>query len=130
VRKSAGKEGYKSVSGTKILLVQEIGTLTGELLNKLRAAGLIVTGVAETGAEALRLSGANPPQVVLLDTYLKGNMSPSETADALAAQNPSLLAVIYLTYRESDVPGKPQHYVLKPFSINELVRKIEQVINT
>ncbi len=115
--------------GTKVLLVQEIGTLTGELLNKLRAAGLTVTGVAETGAEALRLSGANPPEVVLLDTYLKGTMNPSETAEALAAQNPALITVIYLTYRESDVPGKPQHYVLKPFSINELVRKIEQVIN-
>jgi DNA-binding response OmpR family regulator len=123
------KEGYRRVPGTKVLLVQEIGTLTGELLNKLRAAGLTVTGVAETGAEALRLSGTNPPEVVLLDTYLRGTMNPSETADALAAQNPALIAVIYLTYRESDVPGKPQHYVLKPFSINELVRKIEQVIH-
>jgi hypothetical protein len=41
-----------------------------------------------------------------------------------------LAAVIYLTFRESDVPGKEQQFILKPFSINELVRKIEQVLNS
>ncbi len=112
-----------------MLLVQEIGTLTGELLNKLRTAGLSVTGVAETGSEALRLAGINPPDVVLVDTYLKGTMTPADVASALTVQNPALVAVIYLTFRESDVPGKPQHFILKPFSITELVRKIEQVLN-
>jgi DNA-binding response OmpR family regulator len=124
-----GTEGYKSVAGTKVLLVQEIGTLTGELLNKLRAAGLSVTGVAETGSEALRLAGINPPDIVLIDTYLKGTMSSGDVASALSVQNPGLTAVIYLTFRESDVPGKLQHFILKPFSINELVRRIEQVLN-
>lgn len=123
-------EGYKSVSGTKVLLVQEIGTLTGELLNKLRTAGLSVTGVAETGSEALRLAGINPPDVVLIDTYLKGTLSPGDVANALTVQTPSLSAIIYLTFRESDLPGKEQHFILKPFSINELVRKIEQVLNS
>ncbi|HSE40901.1 MAG TPA: hypothetical protein VLH08_09065 [Acidobacteriota bacterium] len=112
----------------KVLLLQEIGTMTGEFLNTMRSMGLIVLGVAETGSDAVRIATEKQPNVVLIDTYLRVGMTPAQAADALSAlTNPP--SIIYITFNKSEVPLEPEHpYVLKPFSIEEIAKKIKEVL--
>jgi hypothetical protein len=48
------KKGF--LGTTKVLLVLEIETMTGDVLNTLRKAGLDVLCVGETGDDALRIA--------------------------------------------------------------------------
>jgi DNA-binding response OmpR family regulator len=110
----------------KILLVQEIGTMTGEFMNMMRNAGLIMLGVAETGEDAVRIANEKYPDLVLIDTYVRMGMTAAQTADALS-KLPSAPAIIYMTFNKNDVPQVPSHpFVLKPFSLDEVTKKIKE----
>jgi DNA-binding response OmpR family regulator len=112
----------------KILLVQEIGTMTGEFLNMMRNAGLIVLGVAETGDDAVRIATEKEPDIVLIDTRLRVGMTSGQVAYALAALSKAP-GIIYITFNKNDVPNIPSHpYVLKPFSLEEMTKKISEVL--
>jgi DNA-binding response OmpR family regulator len=112
----------------KILLVQEIGTMTGELMNTMRNIGLIVLGVAETGEDAVRMAEEKKPDVVLIDTRLRVGMTSGQTADALSSLSSSP-GIIYMTFNKNDVPQHPSYpYVLKPFSLDEVSKKIKEVL--
>jgi CheY-like chemotaxis protein len=109
----------------KILLVQEIGTMTAEFLNTLRKTGLDVVGVAETGEDAVKIVSQKQVNVVLLDSRLRVGMTAEQTADELskASQN---IHIIYLTFRKEDLPASSTcPYLLKPFSAEELNRIIK-----
>lgn len=109
----------------KVLLVQEIGTITAELLNTLRKAGLDVLGVAETGDDAVRIAAQKEAKLVIIDTRLRVGMTAGQTADELS-QLPHKVDIIYVTFRKEDVPDSPAHpYLLKPFSSEELDRIIK-----
>ena len=112
----------------KVLLVQEIGTMTGEFLNMMRNAGLVVLGVAETGDDAVRIATEKHPDIVLIDTRLRVGMTSAQVADAFSVlENPP--GIIYITFNKSDVPNIPAHpYVLKPFSLEEITKKIHEVL--
>ena len=112
----------------KVLLVQEIGTMTGEFMNTMRNAGLVVLGVAETGDDALRIAIEKKPDVALIDTRLRVGMTSAQVADVLStlADPPG---IIYITFNKNDVPTLPSHpYVLKPFSLEEITKKIHEVL--
>ena len=91
---------------TKILLVQEIGTMTAEFLTTLRNAGLDVLGVAEKGEDALRIASEKQPNVVLIDTRLRVGMTSEQTAEELSKLS-NKIRIIYLTFRQVDVPTYP-----------------------
>ena len=111
----------------KVLLVQEIGTMTGEFLNTLRNAGLDVIGVAETGEDAVRIASGKQANIVLIDTRLRVGITAEQTADELSkiSQN---IHIIYLTFRKEDLPTSSTHpFLLKPFSVEELNRIIKSL---
>lgn len=114
-------------ANTKILLVQEIGTMTAEFLRTLRDAGLDVLGVAENGEDAVRIASEKQPNLILIDTRLRVGMTPEQTADELSKLS-SKIRIIYLTFRKIDVPTTPAHpFLLKPFSVEELNRIIKDL---
>lgn len=115
------------MGSTKVLLVQEIGTMTAELLHTLRIAGLDVLGVAETGEDAIRIATEKEAKVVIIDTRLRVGMTAAQTADALSKLSHKL-DIIYVTLRPDDVPESPAHpFLLKPFSVQELTRMINDL---
>lgn len=117
----------------QILLVEDDPDIRITLEQNLKDAGYVVSAAA-TAAEALRLSLASMPDLVLLDLMLPDRPG-AEVCRALRA-NPTTrdVPVIMVTARSGEddrIAGFEQgadDYIGKPFSMRELMLRIEAVL--
>jgi DNA-binding response OmpR family regulator len=117
----------------QILVVEDDPDIRSTLEQNLGDSGYVVVG-AGTGGEALRLAALATPDLVLLDLMLP-DQPGGDVCRALRA-NPQTRAVpvIMVTARsgqEDRVAGLEQgadDYVQKPFSMRELLLRIEAVL--
>ena len=114
---------------TRVLVVDDDPQLLRALRINLRARDYDVE-VAATGAEALRLAAANPPELVILDLGLP-DLDGVEVIHGLRGWTE--LAIIVLSGR-SGGPDKvaaldagADDYVTKPFGMDELLARIRAV---
>ncbi len=94
-----------------------------------RTAGFTVTGVAKTGAEALEAAARLQPDLVLLDVYLP-DVSGLDLLGDLRAAAPEVDVLVISAAREADtvrraLRGGIVHYLVKPFSYDELRVRLE-----
>lgn len=91
-----------------------------------------VIAVASSGEEAMAKATANPPDVILMDIVLKGEMDGIETAKIIHSR--FNIPVIYLTaYSDEErltraIATEPFGYILKPFQERELLAVIEMAL--
>jgi two-component system phosphate regulon response regulator PhoB len=116
-----------------ILIVDDEADLASLVEFNLKQEGL-ETSVALTGAQALQLAAAKPPDVVLLDLMLP-DISGKEVCRRLRADPKTrTVPIVMLTARgeESDrVEGfevGADDYVTKPFSPRELVLRLKAIL--
>jgi two-component system phosphate regulon response regulator PhoB len=117
----------------QILVVEDDADIRLTLEQNLIDAGYVVM-VAETAAEAIRLAGVQRPDLVLLDLMLPDRPG-SEVCRALRG-NPDTreVPVIMVTARggeEDRIDGfghGADDYVAKPFSMQELLLRIEAML--
>ena len=90
---------------------------------------------ATNGEEAIRQAGAENPDLILMD-YRMPVMNGDEAAKKIH-NDPKLstIPVIFLTAKEQDPTIAGQiahgaHFIAKPFSIDQLNRKVMEVLNT
>ena len=113
----------------RILVVEDEVDLSRSLSYSLEANGYTIA-VADCGREALRLVGDFSPDLVLLDIMLP-DLSGFEVCRQIRSRGGEQPAVIILTARaqETDrVAGfevGADDYVVKPFSVRELMLRIE-----
>ena len=113
----------------RILVVEDEVDLSRSLSYSLEANGYVIA-VADCGREALRLVGDYCPDLILLDIMLP-DMSGFEVCRQIRHHEGEQPAVIILTARtqETDrVAGfevGADDYVVKPFSVRELMLRIE-----
>jgi two-component system phosphate regulon response regulator PhoB len=116
-----------------VLIVDDEADLAGLVEFNLRAAGL-ETGVAGSGEVALRMARHRIPDLVLLDLMLP-DISGKEVCRRFRA-DPQLghVPVVMLTAR-GDEPDRvsgfeagADDYVTKPFSVRELVLRVQAVL--
>jgi two-component system phosphate regulon response regulator PhoB len=116
-----------------VLIVDDEADLAGLVEWNLRAAGL-ETAVAGSGEVALRLARHRTPDLMLLDLMLP-DISGKEVCRRLRS-DPQLkdVPVVMLTAR-SDEPDRvggfeagADDYVTKPFSVRELVLRVQAVL--
>jgi DNA-binding LytR/AlgR family response regulator len=99
---------------------------------KLVSFGYEVTGIIPRGEEAIAHVENNPPDIVLLDINLKGNLDGVETA--LKMQSVADIAVIYVTANTDEATfnrakaTKPFGFIGKPIKNLDLQRTIELTI--
>jgi DNA-binding response OmpR family regulator len=117
----------------QILVVEDDPDIRASLEHSLGDAGYLVV-TAETGGEALRLAEESPPDLVLLDLMLP-DVPGAEVCRILRSNAPTrTVPVIMVTARGGDddrVYGFEQgadDYVSKPFSMRELLLRIEAVL--
>ncbi|MFI5797748.1 response regulator transcription factor [Streptomyces sp. NPDC051677] len=114
----------------RVLVVDDDPTVSEVVAGYLDRAGFAVD-VAADGPSAVRLAGAQPPDLVVLDLMLPG-MDGLEVCRRIRRDGP--LPVIMLTARgdeEDRVLGLEvgaDDYVTKPFSPRELVLRVESVL--
>jgi two-component system, OmpR family, response regulator len=119
-------------AGLDVLLVEDEENVAFVVALALRHSGFDVR-VVGTGAEALRLSTANPlPDIVVLDVMLP-DIDGFEVCRRLRADQNDL-PVLFLTAR--DAPADRLHgltiggddYLTKPFGVDELVARVKGIL--
>lgn len=112
-----------------ILVVEDEALVARDLRDTLRGMGHQVPTTAASADEAMRAAVANPPELVLMDIHLRGQVDGVAAAATLRARwDPAL---VYLTaYADAETVKRasetePEGYLLKPFNEAELRSTIE-----
>ena len=113
----------------KILIVEDERITAEDLAEILKGLSYQVTAVVSSGAEAIQEAEGNPPDLVLMDIRIKGEMDGAETARILRERFD--IPVVYLTAHadretlEHAKQSRPLGYIVKPFHESELHASVE-----
>lgn len=116
----------------RILIVEDEIMLAKELARDLRRSGYDVVARVTTGEEAVRKAEETPPDLILMDIKLAGEMDGIEASALISARLDA--AIIYLTaHTAADVFERakltePHAYLTKPISPQELGRTVEMAL--
>ncbi len=112
-----------------ILIVEDDRIVSEDTRITLKELGFGVSGIVPSGEESLKKVEAEPPDLVLMDIELEGEMDGTEAADQIRSR--FNIPVVYVTsYADEDVLERvkitePFGYVIKPFEDRELNSAIE-----
>ncbi len=113
----------------RILIVEDERITAEDLAEILKGLSYQVTAVVSSGAEAILEAEENPPDLVLMDIRIKGEMDGAETARILRERFD--IPVVYLTAHadretlEHAKQSRPLGYIVKPFHESELHASVE-----
>ncbi|MFB2974459.1 EAL domain-containing protein [Aerosakkonema sp. BLCC-F183] len=116
----------------KILVVEDESIVAIDLQNILENLGYRVSGIADSGDEAIKKAGELRPCLVLMDIRLRGEIDGIEAAEEISSRFD--IPVIYLTaYADEETLERakktsPFGYIIKPFEERELNTTIEIAI--
>lgn len=114
---------------TKILIVEDEKVVAMDIKRRLENLGYYITDMISTGEKSLESVAKKPPDLVLMDIKLGGEMDGIETAHLIRKQ--FHVPVIYLTaYYDEEIlerarKTEPFSYILKPFHDQELHASIK-----
>src|SRR5688572_4018758 len=102
----------------KVLIVEDQRIVALDIKNSLERLGYLVVGSTASGDEALKIVEINPPDIILMDIILKGEMDGIETATIVRQKYH--IPVVYLTSYSDEktlqraLLTEPHGYILKP----------------
>jgi DNA-binding LytR/AlgR family response regulator len=117
----------------RILIVEDEMIIAANLSLQLTNLGYEVCGIIPRGEEALLHIRENPPDIILMDIQLKGEMDGIEVIRSM--QREVNIPVIYLTANADDAhfsrakETHPYAFISKPFKKLDLQRAIELTIS-
>lgn len=117
---------------SSVMIVEDEAIVALNLKRRLEQLGYEVTGIADSGDDALALMHARPADLVLMDIHIKGAVDGIDAAGALAQKRS--VPVIFLTAYSEDATlmrartTRPYGYLLKPFSERELHATIQMAL--
>lgn len=117
----------------KILVVEDEMLVAEDIAGRLKRLGYDVTDIVESGEEAIASVLKNPPDLVLMDIILGGELDGIETVEAIHQHQ--YIPVVYLTaYGDKKTLNRskitePLGYITKPFDEQQLNITIEIALN-
>lgn len=115
-----------------ILIVEDDPQTASYLSLILQASGYRISGIADNGLDALRLTETALPDAIIMDIMLAGELDGIETAARVHARHN--IPILYLTaftdpkiFERAKITD-PAAYLLKPFNARELRLAIELAI--
>ena len=118
------------MSGPRILVVDDEPQILRALQTNLRGAGYTVE-TAATGAEALGLAAAHPPDAFILDLVLP-DTSGTEVARELRGWTTAPIIVLSVVGDEQEkvaaLDAGADDYVTKPFGMSELLARLRAAV--
>ncbi|WP_319561541.1 EAL domain-containing protein [Marispirochaeta sp.] len=117
------------MSSEKILIVEDERIIAIDLQRRLENFGYQVTGVVATGRQAIESVESTPPDIILMDIMLSGDMDGIDTAEII--KDRFEIPVMFLTaYSDEKTLERAKHveplgYILKPFKEKELYTSID-----
>jgi PAS domain S-box-containing protein len=121
------------MSAKRILIVEDDAIISWHMEKSLRELGYEVVGVVDKGETALEIVEADPPDLIVMDIRLKGEMDGIEAA--LILHDRFGLPVVYLTAYTDPVTierakqTEPYGYLRKPFDEHALPATIEMALH-
>jgi diguanylate cyclase (GGDEF)-like protein/PAS domain S-box-containing protein len=118
-----------SMSGAKILVVEDERIVAIDLEDRLLSMGYTVVGNVPSGEQAIALANQTRPDLLLMDIKLNGQLDGVETARIIKDQ--SDISVVYLTaFADAKTLARakltePAGYILKPFEELQLKTTLE-----
>jgi two-component system, cell cycle sensor histidine kinase and response regulator CckA len=113
----------------QIMVVEDESIVAEDMKAMLEGFGYTVPTVAFSGEEAVKKAFDTPPDLVLMDIVLKGQMSGVEAVERIRSR--CNIPVVYVTaYADEKTVRRakatePYGYILKPFDARELQTAIE-----
>jgi CheY-like chemotaxis protein len=117
----------------KILVVEDEWIIANDIKDCLVDMGYRVTAIASSGEEALARAAEEPPDLMLMDIVLQGEMTGIDTARAILARLD--IPVIFLTAYDNQIMVDQvkkipnSGYLLKPFKDRELDIAIDMALH-
>lgn len=116
----------------KILIVEDEMIIAAKISLHLTQMGYEVAGIIPTGEEAISYCRDSPPDILLLDINLRGDIDGVMVAKKITEEIP--IPIIYLTANSDEhnfqraKSTKPFAFISKPLNKIELKRAIELVV--
>jgi two-component system sensor histidine kinase UhpB len=116
-----------------ILIVEDEGIVAQDIKRFLSHSGYRVTAVVKNGKDALKEARANPPDLVLMDVVLEGEVDGIETARRMRSDQD--IPIVYITAHsdkktvEAAKTTEPYGYILKPIDEKELHIVVELTLH-
>jgi PAS domain S-box-containing protein len=109
----------ENVGPITILIVEDEKIVAMDIAGSLKAVGYEVLGIVASGQEAIDLVDKTPPDLILMDIRIKGDIDGIQTAEIIQSQND--IPIVYLTaYADDHTLARakitvPYGYIIKPF---------------
>lgn len=126
------KRKNEETSKIKILIVEDENIIAQDVKRMLKHLGYAVSGITDTGKDAIEKVESEHPDLVLMDIVLKGEMDGIETAEKIKTHFE--IPIIYLTAYAEDKTlerakiTEPFGYILKPYEERELYLTIKMAL--
>ncbi|MEG4083796.1 ATP-binding protein [Microcoleus sp. POL10_C6] len=113
----------------QILVVEDEVIVAQDIAGRLKKLGYAVTATVSSGEEAIQKAIENPPDLVLMDIVLKGDMDGVTAADKIRT-NRNVPTIFLTAYADDQTLQRakltdPFGYIIKPFQQNDLRVAIE-----
>ncbi|MEG4028879.1 MULTISPECIES: ATP-binding protein [unclassified Microcoleus] len=113
----------------QILVVEDEVIVAQDIAGRLKKLGYGVTATVSSGEEAIQKAIENPPDLVLMDIVLKGDMDGVTAAEKIKT-NKNVPTVFLTAYADDKTLQRakltdPLGYIIKPFQQNDLRVAIE-----
>jgi len=121
------------MSKPQILIVEDEVITAMELQSRLEDAGYAVIAIISSAEEAIASLSSNPPDLVLMDIHLRGDMDGIQAADVIRRRYD--IAVVYLTaYTDGETllrakATRPYGYIFKPFEAYDIHTTVETALH-
>lgn len=121
------------MNAVKVLVVEDNSLVAESIESILKQHNVIISGVFNSGEEAILKFQESKPDLILMDIKLAGKLDGIETAKEIHKK--SNVPIIYLSdYTDKQTvdrakPTFPVNYLSKPFNEDDLVRAVELAFN-
>ena len=116
-----------------LLVVEDDPIIAADIARQVRKFGYTVAAKLRSGELAIEYTRDNPPDLILMDIQLEGQLNGIETAERILERHP--LPLIYLTANTDDATRRaarqtaPAAFLSKPFRSQDLQSAIELALD-
>lgn len=113
----------------KLLIVEDDPIIAADLERAMKKMGYEVLDAVESGEEALEIVAQDPPDLVLMDIQLEGDLDGIDTAHMISKQQ--AIPIIYLTSNTDERTfnraklTQPHGFLSKPFRLTDIKHSID-----
>ena len=133
VNEPGAVRGSKNMAKAKILIVEDEAVVALAIQTQLVRLGFEVVATCDSGREAIQTTAEAPPDLVMMDIKINGDMDGVDTAKHIRSVFD--VPVVYLTSYSDDATlerakvTEPFGYLLKPFDDLTLKTTIEMALH-